>query len=120
MRSEGAADAVRNRSDLALPDRALRRSILQSCTPVHSCRLSLAKPARLCDIAPYNVGWWCGAKAHAQHAGAYAVPKAEQMLLMGVVGKFLEILGVRSLFFFAGKVIYCLPDNLSVNIRYYP
>ena len=28
------------------------------------------------------------AKAHAQHAGAYAVPKAEQMLLMGVFGKF--------------------------------
>ena len=49
--------AVRNRSDLALPERALRRSILQSCTPVHSCRLSLAKPARLCDIVPYNVGW---------------------------------------------------------------
>ena len=48
------------RSDLALPERALRRSILQSCTPVHSCRLSLAKPARLCDITPYNVGW-CGA-----------------------------------------------------------
>ena len=45
------------RSDLALPDRALRRSILQSCTPVHSCRLSLAKPARLCDIAPDNVNW---------------------------------------------------------------
>ena len=40
------------RSDLALPERALRRSILQSRTQVRSCRLSLAKHARLCEIAP--------------------------------------------------------------------
>ena len=39
------------RSDLALPERALRRSILQLRTPVRACRLSLAKHARLCDIA---------------------------------------------------------------------
>ena len=41
-----------SRSDLALPERALRRSILQLRTPVRACRLSLAKHARLCDIVP--------------------------------------------------------------------
>jgi len=41
-----------SRSDLALPERALRRSPLGSSTGVHSPRFSLAKPARLCDIAP--------------------------------------------------------------------
>ena len=41
-----------SRSDLALPERALLRSILQLRTRVRACRLSLAKPARLCDIAP--------------------------------------------------------------------
>ena len=41
-----------SRSVLALPGRALRRSILQSRTQVRSCRLSLAKPARLCENAP--------------------------------------------------------------------
>ena len=46
-------------SDLALPERALRRSILQSRTQVRSCRLSLAKLARLCDIAHHDAAWSC-------------------------------------------------------------
>ena len=41
-----------SRRNLALPGRALRRSPLQSRTPVRSCRFSLAKPVRLCDIVP--------------------------------------------------------------------
>ena len=41
-----------SRSDLALPERALRRSILQLRTRVRACQLSLAKPARLCEIDP--------------------------------------------------------------------
>ena len=40
-----------------MPDRALRRSILQLRTAVRACRLSLAKPDLLCDIAPLYVGW---------------------------------------------------------------
>ena len=41
-----------SRRNLALPGRALRRSPLQSRTPVRSCRFSLAKPVRLCEIVP--------------------------------------------------------------------
>ena len=65
-----------------MSERALRRSILQSCTPVHSCRLSLAKPARLCDIAPYNVRWWCGAKAHAQQLALCKEPIANSVVFL--------------------------------------
>ena len=43
--------------DLALPERALLRSPRGSRTQVHSPRFSLAKPARLCDITAYKLGW---------------------------------------------------------------
>ncbi|MBR7107123.1 MAG: hypothetical protein IKC89_01775, partial [Lentisphaeria bacterium] len=39
------------------PERALLRSPLGSRTQVHSPRFSLAKPARLCDITAYELGW---------------------------------------------------------------
>ena len=49
------------RSDLALPERALRRSILQSRTQVRFSRLALAKHARPCEIAPDSrrLVFWC-------------------------------------------------------------
>ena len=54
VESSASASVIFKRSDLALPARALRRSILQLRTSVRACRLSLAKRALLND---HRAGW---------------------------------------------------------------
>ena len=97
---------VFTRSDLALPERALRRSILQLRTPVRACRLSLAKPARLCDIALYSVGWRCGASARTACGRICSAQGASKRYLWEVLGNFeryWEFLGVEQICFVVGR-----------------